>query len=118
MPVYVVRCCYYQLLQTTYTFVWLEPGVFSFAEDIVLRDVGRLLKDSEINPCGPSEATCSSHNSSSLGYASRSRDCTYTARLGFLQKYASYLEDDSFTSSGLEVVNRNYSRGVRFVIKG
>ncbi|KAI3447017.1 hypothetical protein Pfo_003682 [Paulownia fortunei] len=91
-----------------------------FIEDTVLRDVSRLLKDSEINSCGQhlTSASCNGHKFSSLDYASSSRDCNASSSLGILERDASCLEDQSFINSALEIVNRNCSRGVHFIFKG
>ncbi|XP_057806718.1 uncharacterized protein LOC131021510 isoform X2 [Salvia miltiorrhiza] len=97
-------CCYYcsemddifsRLISLTSC---ITRRAIEFIEDIVLRDVVRLLRDSEINSfCKqPTSGTCT----------------------GFLDRDAIYLEDISFISSGSEIVNRNYSRGVHFVFKG
>lgn len=101
----------------------LQPGVSSLktvhAEDIVLRDVIRLLRDSEINSCCKqlTSGTWTGIQYSSTDYASSSRDCSSTS-LGFLERDALIREHLSFISSGSEIVNRNYSRSVHFIFKG
>lgn len=93
--------------------------VIEFFEDIVLRDVIRLLRDSEINSCCKqlTSGTWTVKNYSSTDYASSSRDCSSTS-LGFLETDALNREHLSFISSGSEIVNRNYSRSVHFIFKG
>ncbi|GFP92074.1 hypothetical protein PHJA_001351500 [Phtheirospermum japonicum] len=82
---------------------YITHRVFEFIEDFVLRDVSRLLRDSEIN----------GQLLTSL------RDCNSSTSIGFLERdSASDLDDQSFVSSGLEIVKRNYCRGVHFIFKG
>ncbi|KAG6389109.1 hypothetical protein SASPL_150568 [Salvia splendens] len=119
-------CCYYctemddifsRLLSLTSC---ITCRVIEFIEDLVLRDVIRLLKDSEINSSckQPKIGTCTGKQNLALEYASSSRDCNCSTSLGFLDRDGIYLEDLSFINSGSEIVNRNYSRGVHFVFKG
>ncbi|KAL8037647.1 hypothetical protein ABFX02_11G051900 [Erythranthe guttata] len=85
--------------------------LIEFFEDILLRDVNRLLRDSEINSYGQSQTSAT--------YASSSRYCNSDTSIAFLDRNASDLDDHhSLTNSGLEIVNRNYHRGVRFIFKG
>ncbi|KAH6798597.1 alpha/beta-Hydrolases superfamily protein [Perilla frutescens var. frutescens] len=94
--------------------------VIEFIEDIVLRDVIRLLRDSEINSsCKQlTSGTWTGKKYSTLEDASSSRDCNSSSSLGFLERDTLRLEDLSFINSGSEIVNRNYSRGVHFIFKG
>ncbi|KAL3625446.1 hypothetical protein CASFOL_030900 [Castilleja foliolosa] len=85
---------------------YITHRMFGFIEDFVLRDVSRLLRYSEIN--------------NSYGQLlTSSRDCNYRTSLGFLERdNALYLDDQSFVSSGLEIVKRIYYTGVNFIFKG
>ncbi|XP_047972524.1 uncharacterized protein LOC125215213 isoform X1 [Salvia hispanica] len=119
-------CCYYctemddifsRLLSLTSC---ITRRVIEFIEDLVLRDVIRLLRDSEINSCckQPTIGTCTGKQNLALEYASSSRDCNCSTSLGFLDRDGIYLEDLSFINSGSEIVYKNYSRGFHFVFKG
>ncbi|KAI3443737.1 hypothetical protein Pfo_000402 [Paulownia fortunei] len=94
--------------------------LIQFIEDLLLRDVSKCLEDSEINSSGqhPTSETRNNYNVSSLDCASFSRYCNSSSSFGFHERDVSYLEDLSFINSGLEIVNRNYCRGVRFIFKG
>ncbi|KAL0426990.1 UNVERIFIED_CONTAM: hypothetical protein Slati_2873800 [Sesamum latifolium] len=98
----------------------LEAMCHPSIEDLVLRDVSRWLEESEINSCGQhlTSPTCNDNKFSSVEDASSSRCCNSGTTFGFHEQGASDVEDQSFLFSRLEIVNRNYYRGVRFIFKG
>ncbi|KAK6145527.1 hypothetical protein DH2020_022347 [Rehmannia glutinosa] len=85
---------------------YITHRVFEFIEDLVLRDLSRLLRDSEINSRGQllTSANGNGHKFSSLDYASSSRDCSFSTSLGDVERDASDQDDQSFVSSGLEIL--------------
>lgn len=84
------------------------------------RDLNRWLEDSEVNYCGQhaASATCHAHEFSP-DYPSSSTYFNCSTNFGFQQRDdASNIEDPSFVNSRLEIVNRNYYRGIHFIFKG
>lgn len=99
---------------------YITRRVIEFFEDLVIRDVSRWLEESEINSCGQhlTSPTCNDNKLSSMEDASSSRCCNSDTTFSFHEQGASDVEDQSFLYSRLEIVNRNYCRGVRFIFKG
>ncbi|KAK4432994.1 hypothetical protein Salat_1061600 [Sesamum alatum] len=99
---------------------YITRRVIEFFDDLVLRDVSRWLEESEINSYGQhlTSPTCIDNKFSAVEYASSSRCCNSSTTFGYHEQGASDVEDQSFLYSRLDIVNRNYCRGVRFIFKG
>ncbi|KAL6585969.1 hypothetical protein OROMI_002613 [Orobanche minor] len=91
---------------------YITHRLIEFIEVLMLRDVSRLFKDSEINSYGQilTSPNFNGHKFSSLDYASSSRDCNSSLSVYLLERDASDLEDHSFVSSGIEIVKTHYCR--------
>ncbi|KAL3825186.1 hypothetical protein ACJIZ3_021215 [Penstemon smallii] len=101
---------------------YITRRLIQLIEDLVFRDVSsRYLEDSETDFYGqnlPSEAS-NNHNSSSLDCATSSGNVNSSRSFDDVhERDALDFEDQSFIYSGLEIVKRNYCRGIRFIFKG
>ncbi|PIN09175.1 hypothetical protein CDL12_18243 [Handroanthus impetiginosus] len=97
---------------------YITRRVIEFIEDLVQRDLSRLLRDSDIS--SGLQRTSPTFNDLKFGsaYESSSRDRNSSTSLGFIESDTSDSENQSLIKSGLGIVNRNYCRGVHFIFKG